>query len=825
VVGGGGAGGAPAALALEETAAGARTLARVTLPAPLPPGATVTIDVAFETRVPRRYGAFGCDGARCRLMGGFYPMPAHLGPHGWELEAAPDYTDARVTLQAPPGLALVVDGQPVARPPGAPAAPVTVISRGLPYASIVTDRVLRVSTADVAGVRVQYLHRRPRPPGSEDQVLPYVREDTPGLVLDAARGALLFLRDQGLTVATGGAARPLTLIEAPLRHELVQVHGDVVLVSDQVFGIFPLGRLRKYHRFELVRAVFTAVIGAALGPGERPEDRDLAAGVLAAYLMEVYALREFKKIEYARDLLRPFDFIPAVDQLMYAPLVASAASYFGDVDDSDPVRDDVRRFGHRDASPRLIYNKLLDLLGPVGMTQLGRQVLGLHVPLRAAAAAIFGGDLDWFWRQWLGARPRVNYHLDGVRVQPGAAGGVRVTIDVSRQGDDVQEPVEVRVEDRAGGAQTLVWRARGPRQRFDVVLPAALKSVEIDPRGRLLETALGSLNASDDPRYDNRQPRRWRLLYQGLGGLLNVSQLTANFAALFVVKPQHDLRHAVALQLFHTEAVQVGATGTYYWNFGPQADRNSLTSALFGGLSAARLDPSFGLQLAETPQPGWRFTTRVGGTHDSRDYIIDPWRAVGLDLAVGYSLTALDGGQRLSQIGVSAAALRLVELLPGHVLAIEGSAAATFGDLRLPSQLTGAGGPGGLRGFLADELLARAHVMGRLQLRDDYLTALDWNLLHFTTVRALAGTLFADAAAISSCDGYQLSRRNVYTDVGYSFRVLHDAFGVYQQLLSIDLAVPLNRRADSDLGTCLGRAASVGPRPSFVVLITFLPSF
>ena len=27
----------------------------------------------------------------------------------------------------------------------------------------------------------------------------------------------------------------------------------------------------------------------------------------------------------------------------------------------------------------------------------------------------------------------------------------------------------------------------------------------------LVETALGSLRPSDDPRYDNRQPRRWRL--------------------------------------------------------------------------------------------------------------------------------------------------------------------------------------------------------------------------------------------------------------------------------------------------------------------------
>ena len=49
---------------------------------------------------------------------------------------------------------------------------------------------------------------------------------------------------------------------------------------------------------------------------------------------------------------------------------------------------------------------------------------------------------------------------------------------------------------------------------------------------------------------------------------------------------------------------------------------------------------------------------------------------------------------------------------------------------------------------------------------------------------------------------YQFSRERIFADAGYSFRVLHDAFGVHQQLLSIDVAVPINRHAPYD--TCLG---------------------
>ena len=128
------------------------------------------------------------------------------------------------------------------------------------------------------------------------------------------------------------------------------------------------------------------------------------------------------------------------------------------------------------------------------------------------------------------------------------------------------------------------------------------------------------------------------------------------------------------------------------------------------------------------------------------------------------------------------------------MLALDATVGATFGDIRLKVQLTDAGGPGGLRGYLPGVLLGRANAIASVQFRDDYVSGLDWNLLHFTTVRGFAGTLFADAAAVSSCDNYSLSSQNVFYDVGYSFRVLHDAFGVYQQLLSVDLGIPLNPR-------------------------------
>src|SRR6185369_14824670 len=133
------------------------------------------------------------------------------------------------------------------------------------------------------------------------------------------------------------------------------------------------------------------------------------------------------------------------------------------------VRDDVRRATDGRPAARLVYSKLLDLLGPAGMTRLPRKVLGEGLPLRRAAAELFGADLGWFWGQWLGPTPRVNYRLGGVRVGPAPT---HVTVEVTREGDAVREPVEVVVEDRAGATRTLVWSDGGPSHRFEVDLPS-----------------------------------------------------------------------------------------------------------------------------------------------------------------------------------------------------------------------------------------------------------------------------------------------------------------------------------------------------------------
>ena len=810
---------------VEASSAGDATVLRVVLPAPLAPGAVTRVAVDFATELPRRLGNFGCASTQCRLMGGFYPFPLAQGPGGFVVAAAPDRIDYRARIQAPAGSDVVL-GDTVAP---AAAQPVAATGTDAPYVTLIVDRGMHVEPIAAGGFRARYLHHGERPPSSEDQLLPYVREDRAGLIMDAAADALAFLGAQGLGPPDDGTAS-ITLVEAPLRNDLVTQHGRVILVSDRLLEIFPIERVRKYHRLELVRAVLAAALDHALRGIEPDPGVALSEGLIAAYLADNFTLNRFRRLEFARDLLRPLAFLPAVDQLMYAPLLASSASYFGDVEDSDVLRDDIRRFSHHQPGPRFIYAKLLDLVGPAGVAQIARTVVGERVPLRQAAARVFGAPLDWFWRQWLsGPPPRVNYRLSAVQSSPLKPRGAHVVVEVERQGADLLEPVEVRVNDRDGGAHDLLWKERGQRHRFELDLPAGLSSVELDPRHRLTESGVGSLTPADDPRLDNRVPKRWRLIYDGFGALLDVSALQLAFAGAVTLKPQHDLRNSFDFLVAHSQSTDASVSASYQRLFGHQADPNRLTSGFGGGISLARPNATYGVAAGAPPEPGWRLSGNLVFQHDDRDYFIDPWHALGLEVDAGYTLTALGTGERYSQLFAGAELKRLLELAPGHVLAFDFKLNGTVGDIRKRSQLYVLGGAAGLRGFGVDELPGRARGVARVELRDQYASDLDWDLGHFTSVRGLGGNLFFEAGAVSSCDGFSVTRDDVFYDVGYTFRVLHDAFGVYQQLLAIDVAVPLNRHDR----VCLGQHALGSPaagqatitRPSFVVLLSFLPNF
>ena len=755
--------------------AGPGTLLWLPLPAPLGPGATAHLEVAFTTRVPERYGPFGCYRHDCTLSGGFYPMPVELAPPGYDRTAPPARADIDVTVtSAAP--TILVDGADA-------QAGTAVHLRDAAWAVLHVGRPFAVRTLEHRGVRVVYHHRGGRPPALLDG-------DRARMALDELREAIDMLDEIGLPAPVGTEVR---LVETPLRLELCSPQAGAVLVSDQIYRLFPARRFRKFHSFQLVQAVFDVLLEARLSARESPADLAFSPDVAAAWLTDLFTVRVYRKKEFARDILRWVGFIPAIDRILYAPQIPFASAYFNTLDDPDPMRDDLHRFGSDWPRGKLIHEKLRDLLGDRGMTEV-LQALWQGAPLRRAAEAVRGAPLDAFFATWLGPMPEVDYRFTITRRERTAT-GYRYHFRVEKRGPTPpEEPVELQIVEWSGTRHMVRWDGRGRANEFAIETRHRLRAVFLDPRGRLTESIAGDNN---DRRLDDRSPAPVKLIYNNFGALFNFQTLSLDLSLDFSLQRIYDLKNTVRLLLYHSESTVIGGLIGYSRGFGRKILPSRLSSALTTSLRVARLDSGFASAFSGSRIPGTRLSLAGGLGYDDRAYIWEPWDNTYGSAALSYAVTILDDARAYQQITVSGLLGHGFHLRSGHDLAVEAQVAATFGDLRIPSQALFAGGPSGVvRGYEADEIPGASLLGARAEYRHVFVHDLDFNLVYFAYLRGISGGLFAEAAVVSACSAADERQqagkgsRALFADVGYSLRLLGDLFGVSQTIFNIDVAVP-----------------------------------
>ncbi len=787
---------------LDDPLAGAGTVLRLPLPEPLPPGARAHVEARFLTEVPHRFGSFGCDGGECTLSGGFYPMLVALGDQGFDRRAPPARADLAVTVRVPAGVEARVAGIPVAD--GAPLA-----LEDQAWALVTLTRGARESRVVHRGVTISYLHHGPPPPTPGKPLVPGA--DRTQRVLDQAREAIELLHEMGLDVPAGTALR---LVEAPLRTELAEPHAGVVLVSDRIYRITPLERLRKFHSFQLVRAIFAALAEERLAARERVEDLAWSPDVVASWLVDLFTIREYHRAEFAQDLLKWVAFIPTIDLILYAPQVPFASAWFNTLDEPDPTRDDLRRFATDLPRGKTIYEKLRDRLGDRAMAEVGR-AMWAGEPVRAAAARVAGAPLEPFFAQWLGPYPAVDYRFELIESRRVGEKWLNRIMVYKRGSNPPVEPVEVRVTEWGGARHELRWDGQGAETVLTVETSRSIRRIELDPRGRLSERLP---EANDDLRLDDTSPAPWKFIYNDLGALLNFQTLTLDLALDFTLARVHDVKNSMRFTLFRTVSTQIGASASYARGFGRLVTPARLSGGASIGLTVSRIDGTYG-RVGETPLPGTRISLGAAVGYDDRRFAWEPARATAASLGGSWTATILDNGSVLQQVTVAGVVERIQPLAVDHQLAFLAGAAATFGDLLVPSQMLAAGAPSWLRGYEPDELLGRLRAGARVEYRHVFVHDLDWNFFQVLFLRGVGGGLFGEAGVISSCESYAIGGDDVFGDVGYSLRFFADLLGVSQTVLNFDLAVPLVRRAHGcfqDAGTVAVPVSARAPVGFFV---------
>jgi hypothetical protein len=805
-----------------QAAAGRGVLWSIALPAPVAPGERVRVAARYRARIPERYGAFGCVDGQCTMAGGFYPMPAALDRTGWDLLAPPlrADTDVKVVLERPASIVLFDQWS------GNDAAAFRVRVPAVRYATLVVAPAHFESARQVGGARIRTLSPEPPPPAPDAArvVLAYTLEDHGRFALDTAETALAVLAD------VDPALRPsaLTMVVAPLRLELASAHERAVLVSDRFYRIWPAERFRKFHRRQLARAVYAAwLLRRRLRAG--PLDRDQAADLAAAWLSDLFVLRRYQRREFIQNILRPVAFVPAIDQLLYAPQTMFADAYFGDAAPDSAgtaVRDDPRLFMHARPRGRFFYARLRDLLGDRKLAGALSAMTARGADLADSLAEQHGRPLGWFFRQWNQPPPRVNYRLVGHSARRDGDAFVN-RVEVAREtaaGDTPPvEPVEIRATDRDGTSHRLRWSGRTQRAAISYRSSSPVEWAWVDPDARLQQTSV--LRPSQHARFDDRDRHQLRFVYNSFGVLLNVSDLSALLAADFSLSRVHDLENQLRFIAYASAAVRAGALISYRRGFGPEVTPDRLLGRAALTLGAARLDGDFFAGADAMPRDASQATLTASLGKDTEVFRFEPLAKQDARLAASFTLTRRDevpgaAADVLASGDVLAVTSRTATPRLGHTVAGELSVAAAFGDIQSRTQLLTPGGADGVRGLAPGALFARAAATLRGEYRHTFVHDLDWNFGHYTFVRGIGGVAFVDAGLVSPCSGYlPEGGRDLFSAAGYGLQFMYDSFGTLQSLMRIDAAVGLSGSARP----CLGEETTGGT--TVQLYVTFLPPF
>jgi hypothetical protein len=733
-----------------------RAIARIPLAEPLLPGQTGKLELAFAVEIPERRGRFGRHRDTVSLAGDWFPRPlADLT--GEDTSLPPDTIRADVRLHLPAERGAVV-GNRVFLKQGIPQL-IEVLGMESESIPVVVMKQMEVATRTYdwgKAIHVQESLPWREPTWKEtldDEKGDFGRFPEPGRfnrserLFDIVGHTADLIRELAPSV---GLNRRVVLVDIPAWDRLVQTGPGPVLVSDRLWRLLPLEGAIYFHDLAVVRAVSAELVWEAAIRKQSPLDRFVAADAVGTFMTRCYSEEIHQKQRTVEDIVGFASVFPTIDSLLYAPQIPFREVYFPSVEEPDPFRDEPWYFMNELPRGKRILGKLQDLVGREGAQKAVVAILEGE-PLRKVVNERLG-DAKWFFDQWYGAYPRVNYRLGAILDLPAGDGRVLHRIEVVREGAVIREPVTVRLEDELGVVKDLVWDNAKHVETLEWTSNAPLEHVEIDPEHRTVEAPEltgGHPFADNTNRLPWRPPMFTRLIIWG--------DLTTGEPYLdlgFWFRRRYDVSNVLSLDLAYTPRAYGGAL-SFYRFFGKKRTLNARSWVAGPTLSATRYREVPDLTLDVPDESKSAATMGAVGlalARDTRVYGWDPLSGTAFGLGASYGLGRSDDERTLH---VGRVALQAGTLFsPGirNTVAVYGSAFFVIGD-PVAANLASLSGRQALRGFESDETYGRLGFFAVLEYRHTIIDAAHVTAPLYSWFDRFQGVLFAGGGTISEPGG------------------------------------------------------------------------
>lgn len=770
------------------------TAIRATLPASAE--GTVTVVARFVTTVPERFGTFSWYREELLLNGGWHPLAAPRDEAGrWDVGGTLPRADFDVVIDVPRDRWVVLDkvvSDAERKTAAAPRRTVETTVESRPgVVLLVSDRLLESEhPAEDPDVEL-FQPRRARVYGKRERRI--------------GSQACVFLEERGLREA---GAEPVTMLESALSRELTFHDVPVALISRRTYRVFP--PMRKYHDVHVARGVIAAAMRDRVYELEPGEDAGWVLDAVAWYLAKRWEAQKFEGLRDVRDYAKPLAFIPAVNLVLNTPDFPFAAEYYDTWYFTDVVRDDPSRFNHLRPNGRVVYEKLVDRLGPETAAALMEEYLRASPEdggFRAVATREAKRDLESLFEVWRAPLPRVNYRLRKVKTERLPTGGWASRFTMEREGDPVEEPVSLRALAK-GGHGRGVWNPGTDPDTVLVMTKEEPRGWEVDWRNRLIETE----------RRDNRVPPVWQFLLQYFYVDYEFKLNRAEGGFAFQFERSNDLRTQIEMVGF-TRQQSAGAAIGYVKSTGRATNYRGLLHRFGFFVLAEDLSENFGT-TTRGAVPGFDpAASKVDQTaglqinyrYDDREDWRFPRTGTRVFAAIE-SGTGLQGSTEIYNLA-QIEATRLVRLSDNNVLALQGKAGTFFATdaANVPlSKLFYLGGTEDVRGISAPDIVGPTKTVLSAEWRHYWLHDIDWDF-YIERMRGLQGSLFVDTGYISARPGDAPPINDWVTSVGYGFREHYDFLGVRPMLLRFDIAQRvdnLDRTKKADLRFYIGAGQS-----------------